>query len=38
MVAIAVLDDYQNVALQMADWSTLQRDHDVHVFDRPFAD
>ena len=25
MVAIAVLDDYQNVALRMADWSGLQK-------------
>jgi phosphoglycerate dehydrogenase-like enzyme len=32
MVAIALLDDYQNVALSMADWSRLQRDHRVVVF------
>ena len=38
MAAIAVLDDYQNVALQFADWSALQRDHTVKVFNAPFAD
>ena len=32
MVAIAVLDDYQNVALSMADWSNLQKNHRVVVF------
>jgi D-3-phosphoglycerate dehydrogenase len=32
MVAIALLDDYQNVALQMADWSGLQRSHRLVVF------
>lgn len=37
MVAIAVLDDYQNVALQMADWSALQRAHQVTVFNKGFA-
>ncbi|GGF82538.1 2-hydroxyacid dehydrogenase [Azorhizobium oxalatiphilum] len=31
---IAILDDYQNVALQMADWSRLGTDADVTVFDR----
>lgn len=36
MVKIAVLDDYQNVALTMADWSRLQSAHDVRVFDTPF--
>lgn len=34
MVAIAVLDDYQRVALSMADWSRLQASHQVTVFDR----
>lgn len=29
---IAVLDDYQNVARDMADWSGLQRDHEVTFF------
>lgn len=32
MAAIAVLDDYQNVALKMADWSRLQATHRVVVF------
>ncbi|MBM3946384.1 MAG: D-2-hydroxyacid dehydrogenase family protein [SAR202 cluster bacterium] len=32
MTRIAVLDDYQGVALQMADWSTLPKDANVHVF------
>ena len=34
MVAIAVLDDYQNVALRVADWSKLQQGHRVVVFDQ----
>ena len=38
MVQIAVLDDYQNVALKMADWSRLEREHKVTVFTEPFAD
>ena len=38
MVAIAVLDDYQNVALKLADWSRLQENHRVTVFNQPFAD
>jgi phosphoglycerate dehydrogenase-like enzyme len=38
MVAIAILDDYQNVALQMADWSRLQAGHRIEVFTKPFAD
>jgi len=37
MVQIAVLDDYQNVALKMADWSGLQRAHTVTVFNQPFS-
>jgi phosphoglycerate dehydrogenase-like enzyme len=32
MAAIAILDDYQNVALRMADWSRLQQDNRVVVF------
>jgi len=31
---IAVLDDYQNVALSMADWSEVERDADVTVFNK----
>src|SRR5690606_24114812 len=38
MVAIAILDDYQQVALQMADWSRLQENHRITVFDAPFPD
>ena len=37
MTAIAILDDYQRVALTMADWSGLRAAHEVVVFDRPFA-
>lgn len=37
MARIAVLDDYQGVALKMADWSRLLAAHQVTVFDRPFA-
>lgn len=35
---IAVLDDYQHVALQMANWSAIQACCDVEVFDRPLHD
>jgi phosphoglycerate dehydrogenase-like enzyme len=38
MVSIAILDDYQNVALKMADWSKLQAGHRIQVFNKPFAD
>jgi len=34
---IAILDDYQGVALKMADWSRLQRAHEIVVFRKPFA-
>jgi|SRR5579871_5895437 len=34
----AILDDYQNVALGYADWSTLGPDVDVKVFNQPFKD
>ncbi len=37
MARIAVLDDYQGVALAMADWSRLQAAHKVVVFNKPFA-
>ncbi len=33
----AVLDDYQNVALRMADWSKISKDVDVKVFNAPFG-
>jgi phosphoglycerate dehydrogenase-like enzyme len=32
MVRVAILDDYQDVALQMADWSTLPAEVDLQVF------
>src|SRR5262245_54268737 len=38
MVAIAILDDYQNVALSMADWSGLEKDHRIVVFNERLAD
>lgn len=38
MSAIAILDDYQRVALTMADWSRLQAAHTITVFDRPIGD
>jgi D-3-phosphoglycerate dehydrogenase len=33
----AILDDYQNVALKLADWSALGDSIQVTVFDKPFA-
>ena len=33
---IGILDDYQGVALSLADWSSL--DADVEVFTAPFVD
>ena len=33
----AILDDYQNVALQFADWSSLKDSVEITVFDKPFA-
>jgi D-3-phosphoglycerate dehydrogenase len=33
----AILDDYQNVALKLADWSSLGDRIDITVFDKPFA-
>mgnify|MGYP001125254231 CR=1 FL=1 len=37
MVAIAILDDYQNVAHSFADWSRVEAAHQVKVFDYAFA-
>ncbi len=34
----AVLDDYQQVALEMADWSRVARDVEIEVFSAPLAD
>ena len=33
----AILDDYQNVALKLADWSSLKDKISMTVFDKPFA-
>jgi phosphoglycerate dehydrogenase-like enzyme len=38
MVAIAILDDYQNAALRMADWSRLQKEHRLVVFNEHLPD
>ena len=37
MTRIAILDDYQHVALKMADWSALPPDCELVVFDRNLA-
>ena len=37
MVNIALLDDYQNVALSMADWSRLKQQHTIKVFNERIA-
>jgi D-3-phosphoglycerate dehydrogenase len=34
----AILDDYQNVALKLADWTPIRDRVDLTVFDKPFAD
>ncbi|MFL6937041.1 MAG: D-2-hydroxyacid dehydrogenase family protein [Xanthobacteraceae bacterium] len=34
----AILDDYQNVALKMADWSPVAKDVDITVFNAPLGD
>jgi phosphoglycerate dehydrogenase-like enzyme len=38
MAAIALLDDYQNVALEMADWSGLQKAHRIQAFTEHIAE
>jgi phosphoglycerate dehydrogenase-like enzyme len=38
MAAIAILDDYQNVALKMADWSRLQQSHRLFVLNERLPD
>jgi phosphoglycerate dehydrogenase-like enzyme len=35
---IAILDDYQNVSQQFADWSGLAADHEITVFNAPLRD
>lgn len=37
MTKIAVLDDWQNAARQVADWSALEKRAEVTFFDKPFA-
>jgi phosphoglycerate dehydrogenase-like enzyme len=37
MARIAILDDYQRVALKMADWSQLASQHQIEVFATPFT-
>ena len=37
MANIALLDDYQNVALSMADWSPLRQAHQIKVFNEPIG-
>jgi phosphoglycerate dehydrogenase-like enzyme len=38
MVHAAILDDYQNVALKLADWSPISKDVEVKVFNAPLGD
>ena len=33
----AILDDYQNVVLQVADWSPIAKDVDITVFNAPLG-
>jgi D-3-phosphoglycerate dehydrogenase len=35
-IRVAVLDDYQNVALNYADWSAIAKDAEIKVFNTPF--
>src|SRR5215510_160293 len=35
---VAILDDYQNVALQLADWSDVRRHAEITVFNDHIAD
>jgi phosphoglycerate dehydrogenase-like enzyme len=37
-IRCAILDDYQNVAFKMADWSAVANDLDITVFDRHLGD
>ena len=36
-VRCAILDDYQNVALNLADWSAVKADAEIKVFNEPFG-
>jgi hypothetical protein len=35
---VAILDDYQNVALRLADWSAVRRHAEITVFNDHIAD
>lgn len=37
MLRAAILDDYQNVAMKLADWSAIAKDVEIKVFTKPFA-
>jgi D-3-phosphoglycerate dehydrogenase len=37
MLRAAILDDYQNVAMKFADWSAVQKDVEIKVFNEPFV-
>jgi D-3-phosphoglycerate dehydrogenase len=37
MVRAAILDDYQNVAMNFADWSPIAKDVEIKVFNKPFG-
>jgi D-3-phosphoglycerate dehydrogenase len=37
MIRAAILDDYQNVAMSMADWSPVAKDVEIKVFNQPFG-
>jgi len=37
MVQAAILDDYQDIAMKMADWSAIAKDVEIKVFNKPFA-
>jgi len=38
MLKAAILDDYQNVALKLADWSAVAKDVELKVFNAPLGD
>jgi phosphoglycerate dehydrogenase-like enzyme len=37
MVRAAILDDYQNISMKMADWSAIAKDVEIEVFNKPFT-
>jgi phosphoglycerate dehydrogenase-like enzyme len=38
MLRAAILDDYQNCALKLADWSSISKDVEIEVFTKPIGD